>query len=140
MIYGYPSRMPRFRECETCAAKPGSPELCVGCIINRNTIELLHDELDEFHGRTRVFYQRIRETDLENMLDKGRLKVKRAYQEREVFRDLGMAILKEGMYDVASNKVVNAFAVDTTWQIQILMPKDVYKKLKNGNRKTKKGT
>ena len=30
--------MTDFKECETCAAKPGSPTLCSGCLANRATI------------------------------------------------------------------------------------------------------
>lgn len=29
---------PRFQECETCAAKPGAPILCAGCLNNRTVI------------------------------------------------------------------------------------------------------
>lgn len=28
----------RFAECDTCAAKPGSPFLCAGCLHNRDVI------------------------------------------------------------------------------------------------------
>jgi hypothetical protein len=28
-----------FVECDTCRAKPGTPQLCRGCLINRATIE-----------------------------------------------------------------------------------------------------
>lgn len=31
----------RFQECETCAAKPGIPELCAGCVHNRASIAYL---------------------------------------------------------------------------------------------------
>lgn len=31
----------RFRECASCAAKPGSPTLCVACLHNRATIDRL---------------------------------------------------------------------------------------------------
>jgi len=31
----------QFVECDTCNAKPGSPQLCVGCLQNRKTIEIL---------------------------------------------------------------------------------------------------
>lgn len=27
-----------FKECDTCAAKPGSPPLCAGCLNNRQVI------------------------------------------------------------------------------------------------------
>ena len=30
-----------FKECDVCAAKPGSPELCWGCLHNRSVIENL---------------------------------------------------------------------------------------------------
>jgi len=30
-----------FRECDTCAAKPGSPPLCSGCLHNREVISRL---------------------------------------------------------------------------------------------------
>jgi hypothetical protein len=36
-----------FRECETCAAKPGSPYLCKSCLSNRATIEKLTTVLEE---------------------------------------------------------------------------------------------
>lgn len=29
----------QFKECATCAAKPGSPTLCAGCLHNRTTID-----------------------------------------------------------------------------------------------------
>lgn len=28
-----------FQECESCAGKPGSPDLCAGCLHNRRVIE-----------------------------------------------------------------------------------------------------
>jgi hypothetical protein len=31
-----------FVECDTCAAKPGTPALCAGCLANRETISRLH--------------------------------------------------------------------------------------------------
>lgn len=31
----------KFTECDTCAAKPGSPELCRGCYLNRTIIDRL---------------------------------------------------------------------------------------------------
>lgn len=31
-----------FVECDTCAAKPGSPTLCRGCLANRTLIAYLH--------------------------------------------------------------------------------------------------
>lgn len=36
-----------FVECPTCSAKPGSPELCRSCLINRTTIERLATKLHE---------------------------------------------------------------------------------------------
>ena len=32
---------PEFQACETCAAQPGSPTLCSGCLANRQTISQL---------------------------------------------------------------------------------------------------
>jgi hypothetical protein len=32
-----------FHECDTCAAKPGTPPLCDGCISNRNVITVLRE-------------------------------------------------------------------------------------------------
>lgn len=32
-----------FHECETCAAKPGSPVLCAGCLHNRAVILAAHN-------------------------------------------------------------------------------------------------
>lgn len=34
-----------FVECDTCAAKPGSPSLCAGCLANRHIITLLKKEI-----------------------------------------------------------------------------------------------
>jgi hypothetical protein len=34
-----------FVECDACSAKPGSPELCAGCLANRHTIGLLRRAL-----------------------------------------------------------------------------------------------
>ena len=34
---------PDFKECDECAAKPGSPYLCAGCINNRSVIEYLKE-------------------------------------------------------------------------------------------------
>ena len=31
-----------FQECDTCRAKPGSPELCHGCYHNRSVIDKLN--------------------------------------------------------------------------------------------------
>ena len=33
--------MPKFQECASCAAKPGSPILCESCLNNRATISTL---------------------------------------------------------------------------------------------------
>lgn len=32
-----------FMECDTCAAKPGSPALCKGCLHNRTLIDRLKE-------------------------------------------------------------------------------------------------
>lgn len=32
-----------FVECDTCSARPGSPELCAGCLANRLTIQRLQE-------------------------------------------------------------------------------------------------
>ncbi len=36
--------MSGFVECATCAAKPGTPTLCPGCLMNRSTIHELKEE------------------------------------------------------------------------------------------------
>lgn len=36
-----------FKECDSCAAKPGSPELCASCLHNRAIIDHLNSELKE---------------------------------------------------------------------------------------------
>jgi hypothetical protein len=38
---------PEFVECESCAAKPGSPYLCRACLHNRATINQLRAEREE---------------------------------------------------------------------------------------------
>lgn len=38
---------PKFVECESCAAKPGSPYLCRSCLHNRATINGLREESEE---------------------------------------------------------------------------------------------
>ena len=42
-----PSAEPYFMECDTCRAKPGSPQLCAGCIHNRRMIGNLKSALAE---------------------------------------------------------------------------------------------
>lgn len=37
---------PKFVECQTCAAKPGMPPLCAGCLSNRATIDRLRGALE----------------------------------------------------------------------------------------------
>lgn len=37
----YPPNPDDFKECDTCRAKPGSPELCSGCLHNRDLIQKL---------------------------------------------------------------------------------------------------
>lgn len=39
---------PLFMECDTCRAKPGSPTLCHGCLVNRRVIENMTQERDDF--------------------------------------------------------------------------------------------
>ncbi len=34
----------QFIECETCKAKPGSPELCASCLNNRSVIDKLKNQ------------------------------------------------------------------------------------------------
>ena len=34
-----------FRECDACAAKPGSPPLCEPCIHNRNLVDELREAI-----------------------------------------------------------------------------------------------
>jgi hypothetical protein len=34
-----------FKECPTCAVKPGSPVLCESCLHNRRVISKLHELL-----------------------------------------------------------------------------------------------
>jgi len=34
--------MPEFKECSTCAAKPGSPQLCDSCLHNRDLVNSLN--------------------------------------------------------------------------------------------------
>jgi len=40
-----------YRECETCAAKPGSPELCRGCYQNRTAISQRDDLIDTLYKK-----------------------------------------------------------------------------------------
>ncbi len=39
-----------FMECETCAAKLGSPTLCAGCLANRVLISSLQEECAAYAG------------------------------------------------------------------------------------------
>lgn len=43
-----------FKECESCASKPGTPILCNGCLHNRNAIYELHTELKEAQKKIEV--------------------------------------------------------------------------------------
>jgi len=36
-----------FRECDACAAKPGCPTLCNGCLANRAVIGRLQKKIEE---------------------------------------------------------------------------------------------
>jgi hypothetical protein len=47
--------MKEFKECETCAAKAGSPYLCKGCLHNRTLIDSLKEELKEA-GSTHIHH------------------------------------------------------------------------------------
>lgn len=38
---------PMFKECSSCAAKPGSPALCQGCLHNRRVIGVIREKLEE---------------------------------------------------------------------------------------------
>jgi hypothetical protein len=40
----------KFIECDACAAKPGAPMLCAGCLQNRLVIEQLLSERAEAHA------------------------------------------------------------------------------------------
>lgn len=49
----YPqSNPPEFFECDTCAAKPGTPELCPPCYHNRSLIDRLKDQIKKLKGKT----------------------------------------------------------------------------------------
>lgn len=40
--------MSDFNECDCCASKPGSPELCAGCLRNRDSIQKLKGKVDRY--------------------------------------------------------------------------------------------
>ena len=46
-----------FQECDTCAAKPGTPPLCQGCLRNRQVIERLLTEITKL--RRSALYNRV---------------------------------------------------------------------------------
>lgn len=35
-----------YKECDTCAAKPGSPPLCSGCLYNRDLVQKLWQKIE----------------------------------------------------------------------------------------------
>ena len=41
----------RFKECETCAGRAGSPTLCAGCLHNRDLIAVLQHANHRLHAR-----------------------------------------------------------------------------------------
>ena len=48
VLFGNPDvtpELPKFIECDTCRAKPGSPTLCRGCLHNREIIEAYQEQL-----------------------------------------------------------------------------------------------
>jgi hypothetical protein len=54
--------MIEFRECASCAAKPGAPTLCAACLHNRATINRLIAALRVvWHGGDRRKIERLRE-------------------------------------------------------------------------------
>ncbi len=61
-----------FRECEACAAKPGSPMLCSGCLANRALIECLQAEVVAYAGHVTL------EVDLGRMGIRGLASLRQA--------------------------------------------------------------
>lgn len=43
--------MTLFTECKTCAVKPGSPQLCPSCFLNRTVISRLETEVGAYRAR-----------------------------------------------------------------------------------------
>lgn len=65
-----------FIECDTCKAKPGSPQLCPGCYNNRTAIYALkamltavENEKNRIHEGARRFAQRRYEARGRNIKD-----------------------------------------------------------------------
>lgn len=50
------SRELEFMECDSCRAKPGSPQLCTGCLNNREVIEKLKPEINPFTNKNIHFH------------------------------------------------------------------------------------
>lgn len=46
-----------FVECDACAAKPGSPSLCAGCLANRHVVSNLREALRETLDRWASYYE-----------------------------------------------------------------------------------
>ena len=57
----------KFMECATCAAKPGSPTLCPGCLNNRELIETLQRRATMTAAGAPDFLARLRSANLARM-------------------------------------------------------------------------
>ena len=44
----------KFKECDTCRSKPGSPILCEGCLSNRLTISFLRQKIKDLEEGRRI--------------------------------------------------------------------------------------
>ena len=63
-----------FVECDACRTKPGSPQLCNGCLRNRDTILELQEEIKLYKISYRVAVESLGEVikDLRGTVKKGK--------------------------------------------------------------------
>lgn len=60
---------PRFMECDSCRAKPGSPQLCWGCLHNRDIISSISTLLQEERERQKQEDIKLLQKELSRITD-----------------------------------------------------------------------
>lgn len=65
-----------FTECDTCRAKPGSPVLCRGCVLNRMAIERLKSGFDSLLAK--------KKGEIEKLMVGGSNEFERGYKQAKM--------------------------------------------------------
>lgn len=51
----------KFRECDACKVKPGTPALCTGCLHNRSQIDFANREIKHLDDLVKSYQRMARE-------------------------------------------------------------------------------